>query len=108
MKINPTTLSWKAPTENEDNTPIDYELGYEVGVKAGDTFMPIYATPGSLNPDGNYEAPIEAMNFQDGVHTIAMRAFRADSPSVMSKWSNELSFEIENDRPNAPFDIAVA
>jgi len=108
MTVNPTRVTWTAPTENEDGTPIDYELSYDVGKKLADgSFVPIYTTPGSLNPDGTYEAPIAEMGFEDGKHEIAMRAFRVDVPTLRSVWSNTVQFEVEVNKPGAPLDVTV-
>ncbi|MFT7338135.1 MAG: hypothetical protein ACI92B_001464, partial [Marinobacter maritimus] len=44
MKINPTTLSWEAPSTDAAGEAIDYELEYEVGItseRTEDYFAPL-------------------------------------------------------------------
>lgn len=107
MAVNPQTLTWQAPTENVDGTPIDYELVYDLGVTQGGLWEVIAQFPGTLNPDGTYSAPLADFAFEDGEHTIGLRSVRADLPSLVSEWSNTVTFEVENDTPNPPAALAV-
>jgi hypothetical protein len=108
--INPSRLSWQAPTENEDGTPIDYELVYHLGVEdpLDGSFEVVAEFPGDLNPDGTYQTDLSQFSFGDGQHTIALRAVRADLPTLVSAWSNAITFEVENDTPNPPMNLALS
>lgn len=52
---NPVTrLSWTAPTQNTDGTPITQSLTYNLYVDAAN----VLSFPGELNPDGSYGFPL--------------------------------------------------
>lgn len=110
MKVNPQELSWTAPTENTDGTPIDYALAYELGwrIDPAAAFEPVASFPGQLNPDGSYRADIPAFNFPgDQVFQLALNAFRQDAPQLKSDWSNAIEVLISGKVPLAPasFDV---
>jgi hypothetical protein len=108
MKFNPQTLSWRAPTENVDGTPIDYELNYELGFDLPDGSTQVMVTlPEALNPEGLFEAPINAMDFDNGEWTIRVRALSEEHEGRISAWSNGITFAI-GAQPNPPLLEAVA
>lgn len=101
MSFNPTVLRWQAPTENEDGSPIDYELGYELYVdgEATATF------PGRLNPDGTYEQAVIDLfaNTLYASYEVALKAFRVDQPAEKSALSNVVTYTFDRRKPKAPF-----
>lgn len=109
MKLNPTTLSWNAPTTNVDGTPIDYELEYEVGLApegaVGD-YQPLVTIPGQLREDETYEAPISDLPLEYGEHTIAMRSFEKAMPTRVSAWSEPVTFMLQT-VPSRPLELRV-
>lgn len=110
MIVNPKTLSWTAPTENVDGSPIDYDLNYEVGLVDIDTgdIVPIMTLPGSLNPDGRYEAPIDELMLNPGDYTLALRAYEKGNESRESAWSDSrVNFALMT-VPTAPLDLKVS
>ena len=106
MKFNPKTLSWSAPTENEDGTPIDYALNYELGVADGDVTEAVLTLPEELNAEGIYVAQIADMNFEPGTHTVRVRALSEEHEGRISKWSTSVTFAV-GANPAAPFAVAV-
>lgn len=106
MKLNPTTLSWKAPTTNLDGTPIDYELEYEVGADDGKAYVPLMTIPGQLRQNENYEAPISDLLLDYGEHTIALRSFDKSMPDRMSEWSEPVTFTLAT-VPSRPLELRV-
>ena len=109
MKLNPTTLSWKAPTTNVDGTPIDYELEYEVGIaseNAEGDYAPLVTIPGQLREEDTYEAPISDLLLDYGEHTIALRSFDKFIPDRMSEWSEPVTFMLKT-VPSAPLELRV-
>lgn len=111
MTLNPNKLSWTAPTENEDGSPIDYELEYEVGLlKDNGTdhdFDPVATIPGQLREGDRYEAPIADMGLGAGDHLLALRSFAKGDPDRKSEWSESVAFRIAK-VPAAPLDLRVA
>ena len=110
MKVNPKQLSWKAPTTNVDNTPIDYELNYEVGLEdANGQLQPLMVIPGQLQDGSTYTAPIADLGLTAGkVYTIALRSFAKDDPARKSQYSASVEFAISDRIPNPPLVFAVA
>ena len=100
-KLNQAKITWQAPTENEDGSAIDYELGYELYVdgEASATF------PGRLNPDGTYEQEVSTL-FPDTVYasyTVQLKAFRIDQPDLKSGLSNAVVLSYDKRKPKPPF-----
>ena len=110
MRVNPNKISWHAPTENTDGTPIEYALEYELGVKKDGEITAHTVVPAQLRDEDTpdeYEAPIEDMGFEVGEHVIALRAFAKDDPERMSDWSETLKFAISDEVPRAPFGLEL-
>ncbi|WP_417500771.1 hypothetical protein [Marinobacter sp.] len=109
MKVNPTTLSWQAPTTNVDGSLIDYELEYEVGI-AGDStegdYAPLATIPGQLRERETYVAPIADLPLDHGEHTIALRSFDKAQPDRMSEWSEPVTFMLAT-VPERPLELRV-
>lgn len=96
-----TMLSWLAPTENVDNTPIDYELNYMVYVN-GTACMTVQVTEYQL-------AAIPCISdTEPGEYIIAVSAYPrhvdlAANPSAESDLSNAITITAEEvKRPKAP------
>ncbi|MFP3979147.1 hypothetical protein [Marinobacter sp. KMM 10035] len=112
MKINPTTLSWTAPTTNVDGSPIDYELEYEVGIEPKDVeaevgyYKPIATIPGQLRANERYEAPISELPLEYGENTIALRSFKKAVPELVSQWSDPVTFMLQP-VPERPLELRV-
>jgi hypothetical protein len=108
---NPRALSWTAPTKNTDGTNITYALDYEVGVQQPDnTITGVLTTPGSLNPQGQYEvlvADVAAIS-SIGSHTVAVRAINRAKPTEKSVWTNTLTFVNSTETPEAPLAFTVS
>lgn len=108
-KVNPTELSWAAPTTNVDGSPIQYELNYELGIQdVNGVIQPNVAIVGSLREDEKYVAPIADMGFETGLHVVALRSMAADNPQRVSEWSNTVEFYISDEIPAPPLDVAVS
>ena len=107
--INPKNLSWTAPTENIDGTPIDYELAYDMGIgPVGGPYEVRSTFPGTLNPDGMYEADLPALNLEDGVEFgLVLRAFNVDLPEAPSAWTDEVEVLFTGKLPNAPAGLVA-
>lgn len=108
IKVNPTKLTWQAPTTNVDGTPINYAIEYEVGIVTGDTIDVLMVVPAQLQTDTGYEAPISELGLDYGVYEIVLRTFAKDDPERVSAWSNPADFAISREIPNAPLDLRVA
>ena len=108
-KVNPTELSWRAPTTNVDGTPIQYELNYELGIQDTDgVIQPNVLIVGNLREDDMYVAPIADMDFALGSHTIALRSMAVDEPNRVSEWSETVQFFISQAIPKPPLGLAVS
>ena len=105
--INPQNFRWRAPTQNVDGTPITSPLDYELGQLVGGEMQPMVVIIGELQPDGLYEAPVSDMSFEEGEHTVALRAINVDRPESVSDWSNQVTFIISDEVPEAPLDFSV-
>lgn len=109
MKINPTTLSWMAPTTNVDGTAIDYELQYELGLydEEADLIEPLMTIPGQLRDQetGAYEAPIADVGLDTGSYEMALRSFAKEDPERVSTWSNTVEFAISDRIPGPPLEF---
>lgn len=106
--VNPDKpLKWQAPTENVDGTPVKGPLTYNLYraetdaalVKSEETLF--MSLPGTLNPDGYFEAPLP--NFPEGDHVIALTAIDIDGDE--SALSNTVGFRI-GIAPRAPVIVA--
>jgi len=106
---NPTVFRWRAPTTNEDGTPIDYDLNYELGEQDDlGAFAPKASIVGSLQVDDVYEAPVGDMLWEAGEHTVALRAVNSEDTDKVSDWSNPVTFIWSDRIPNAPLEFSVA
>jgi len=97
-KLNPTKITWEAPTSNTDGSPIVGDLAYRLYVD-GSGFADF---PGALNPDGKYEADITVMGLPDGASTLTLAAFYVDKPELISDPSNGIDIVLGVARPNPP------
>ena len=104
---NPTIFRWQAPQTNEDGTPIDYSINYELGELQGTSFVAKATIVGALQPDEFYEAPVGSMEWAPGEHTVALRAINADEPTKVSGWSNSVTFLWSDRVPNPPLLFSV-
>lgn len=108
MKTNPKTMSWEAPTTNEDGTEITYALEYEVGLKPPEgPFYVIVTIPGQLQEDDRYTAPIADLSLEHGEYTIALRSFAKENPERVSAWSNAVTFVLSAEIPERPLELRV-
>lgn len=101
-KINPTTLRWRHDGKNTDESAFDPQTfgRWEVELN-GATLKPL---PVSWETDGQYEAPIAALELAEGQYVARVRLVRSDDTS--SDWSEPVEFEIRK-VPRAPFDVRV-
>lgn len=108
---NPKTkLAWQAPTENEDGTPIDYALAFNLYI--GDAPTATVALPGTLNQDGSYTAEltdIAALQSIDaGVQvSLTLTAFETDDPERESEKSDPVLLMRVIADPKAPADVSL-
>lgn len=107
---NKTKFTWQAPTENTDGTAIDYPLDYELGVAVDTIYQPVSVFPGTLNPDGTYEALIANFAAFDafGTYEVVLRAINRNNPTAISDWSAPLVFTLSAEIPTAPLAFAAA
>lgn len=84
--LNPRRITWTAPTENTDGTAIDYQLAYALLVDG----EPVADFPGTLNPDGTYEALFADLPPIHGEAEIALVAFDVAIPDRRSAPSGTL------------------
>lgn len=112
MAASHKAFFWTAPTKNTDGTPITYPLDYTFYAnKVGDAPQAILTTPGALNPDGRYTAPIADMPFFQFGNTYETRlqAVNHNKPTEVSAQSNAVTFAYDSvENPEAPLDLAVA
>lgn len=109
MKVNPSVISWNAPTTNTDGTEIQYEVNYLVGIgTSADTIEPMMTLPAQLQEDGRFEAPIELLALENGEHFLALKAFAKEDPERVSEWSAPVQFAISEEIPDAPFGLQVS
>jgi hypothetical protein len=102
MIHNPSKLIWSAPTERVDGTPISGVLGYRLYLD-GIAFADF---PGTLNPDGNYEAPLTITEYGQYTATLSAIETYEDGKSRESAQSNDVTFMITA-APKAPVILAV-
>ena len=102
-QINPKFISWLAPTENTDGSPIVGALAYRLMLDGAD----FADFPGTLNPDGRYEQPLDVLGLPDGEHTYALKAFYTDSPELISDPSASVTMITGVTAPNAPLDFSA-
>ena len=100
-KINPTELSWLAPTNNTDGTPITEPLSYRLLVDGVD-FLDF---PGTLNADGRFYEAVAPMAIEDGAHTLTLKAFYVSQPALISDPSNPMDVILGVQPPEAPLDL---
>ena len=94
-----TKLSWTAPTENVDGSPIDYALSYELQ----EDDVPIISFPGSLNPDGTYSVLLaDVPTFTRGDHNLTLEAI--SDTGVHSADSNVVVLTADV-QPGAPLNF---
>jgi hypothetical protein len=106
-----TMLSWLAPTENVDGTPINYALTYQLYINGAATMV----FPGSLNPDGKYEFPLADVPAlqESGSYTLELTAFKEgvdleQNPLMESEKSNSiLIMTVVVIRPKGPSDFST-
>lgn len=102
MIHNPTKLRWSAPTERVDGTPITGSLTYTLYLN-GAAFMDL---PGSLNPEGEYEAPLTIEEYGHYTATLTATETYEDGKFRESGQSNSVEFVITA-APKAPVILAV-
>ena len=100
-KINPTELSWLAPTNNTDGSVITEPLSYRLAVDGVD-FLDF---PGSLNADGRFYEDIAPMAIPDGPHSFTLKAFYVSQPLLISDPSGALDVVLGVKPPEAPLDF---
>ena len=94
------TLSWQAPTTNEDGSPLTDLAGYKLycGPSMGN-YLPIKDVGNVL------EYPI-SNDLQDGTHFCVATAY--DTSGNESAYSNEVVFPLDRRAPGAPINLRVA
>lgn len=102
-RINPVQISWSAPTENTDGTPVVEALSYRLAVDGAD-FLDF---PGTLNQDGRYSEATEFMSLPEGVVlNLTLRAFYVNEPNLISDPSNAIEIILGVSNPNPPFGLS--
>ena len=96
--INPTTLSWNAPTENVDGSPITDPLSYRLVVDGAD-FLDF---PGTLNPDGSYSVATVDLGLPNGIFQMELKTFYEEAPELISDPSNSIVIGLGVTSPNPP------
>ena len=104
-------LTWTAPTENVDGTPIDYALTYRLYVDD----VPTSTFPGTLNETGSYSYPLAdvAAVGSPGSYVVALTAFPEgvdldQEPERESDPSNAITITaVEVVRPKGPADLST-
>ena len=106
---NPRTkLSWTAPTENTDGSPITQALTYTLYIDIAGVLTPTISFPGTLNPDGTYGFPLGDVGaFEDDrTYTLALTATDADGDE--SDFSNSIEIRVAGSQvPNAPAALSL-
>ena len=98
-------MSWNAPTENTDGTPIIEALSYRLEVGG----VPFLDFPGSLNPDGRFSIDYDQVNLPTGqILTLALRAFYVEDPNLISEPSNSIQVLLGVVQPNPPTSLEAA
>lgn len=108
--MNHNKFQWTAPTKNTDGTDITYALDYAFWAnKVGDEPTEVFTTPGSLNEDGKYEAPIADMPFFEAGNRYEVRLQAVDHRDAANRsaLTNPLTFTLSNEVPEAPLDFSV-
>lgn len=113
MARKPTAFFWTAPTKNVDGTDINYELvyGFEARIAGAQVpFEQVYVTPGSLNPDGQYTAPLSDMPYFElgKSYEVGLRAIQKDDTTNFSARTNTLTFTVTDKTPQPPLAFSVA
>jgi hypothetical protein len=104
--VNPQKITWSAPTQNTDGTPIVESLNYRLVVDGVD-FLDF---PGTLNPDGKFEQELAPLNLPaNQVLTLALKAFYGvgDQPGLVSAPSGSIEVILGVAAPEAPFGLAA-
>lgn len=111
MNLNPKKISWNAPTQDEAGNPITLELAYTLGTQGfvGDV-TPLASFPGSLNPDGRYEAVLaDLVDTTPGqTYEFVMASFYTENPELQSAWSDPPVNATFVAAPNSPTGLQVA
>lgn len=102
MIFNPTKLSWTAPTEREDGSPITGDLTYSLWIDGVES----QSLPGSLNPEGKYEAALTIS--EPGQYSLYLTATETypDGKALTSQPSNAVEIEVTA-APLAPAALAA-
>lgn len=97
-------ISWSAPTENVDGTPINYELSYNLYINGINSLV----LPGTLNQDGKFEAELGVIAALDaiGTYVLTLTAFNVDTPAIESAESNSVTV-ITVAVPLEPADLSL-
>jgi len=90
-------ISWTAPTENTDGSPITQALNYNLYIDGVNQL----SFPGTLNPDGRYTFPLDQVSGMqlDADYTLTLTAVDEDGDE--SDPSNAIVVT-RLARPNAP------
>lgn len=100
---NPSVLKWRHDGKNIDGSDFDAAKfgGWQLDLNGeGAVSVPL-----AWETDGQYEAPIEALELPEGDYTARLRLVTRDG--VQSDWSNTVQFEIRA-VPTAPLELSVA
>lgn len=102
-------LSWQAPTENTDGSPIEQSLTYNLysaTVADPTEAVAVSSFPGVLNPDGSYTTPLAdtAAFDTDGEYFLWLTAVDEDDDE--SDFSNGISI-VRRQSPNSPTGFAA-
>lgn len=98
-----TSISWNAPTQNTDGSPITDQLTYNLYVDNVNTA----SFPGTLNPDGKYSfllADLPVIS-QPGSYQFELTA--QDESGDESDRSNAITIVRGETIPNAPTSFAA-
>lgn len=106
---NPRTIRWRHDGKNTDGSSFDPAQfgGWQLDINGA----PSVSVPIGWEADGEYEAPVTALELPEGDYRAAMRLVKKDpvdpSKVILSDPSNVIDFEIRA-VPSAPFDLSVA
>jgi|JI10StandDraft_1071094.scaffolds.fasta_scaffold13234_1 hypothetical protein len=109
--INPRVVSFLAPTQYVDNSPIPaggiarYEYGFAQNV-AGPFSRLVADVDFTPDADGRQTGDINLTGFAFGQWYAAGRAVSSDG--AVSAWSNVAPFEVQPKHPNAPTSFSIA
>jgi len=109
--VNPRVVSFTAPTQYIDNTPIPangiarYEYGFSQ-VAAGPFSRIVTDVDFTVDADGKQTGDIDLTGFAFGQWYAAGRAVSSDGKA--SAWSNVVPFEVQPKEPKAPTGFSLA